>query len=1521
MTDLVDQVAESYPVNLDNMVEEMKAPMATRMPEASKRNQAALTALLSDDPSQLVQNYQAIQREADEGIDFTRKSILRKAQQKQSVSDQQGMMSILSDANIDIETKRAALANLNSEFNMSTPALVMSGAAQAPSKGESREAESVRISGAEQWNIIHGAKEEKQQLINRAYALASPTAASVAGQVLEKDLAPFAINKAGFGILNDVLKLLGKKEAPMLTVAMPGTSIQQIRERLEAMPPADQKEAVKKIADLVQNTPRIVYTKDSQYIKAQILEQLIGGQEYGTAAKWIDNTVGVLDAFGVGLLARPLIQRLSSKFIKSEAQVAKDIDLRAPTSDIAPMSPMKQVEDVNPGKAQAMYTTIAKSEGDEAAQALTGTTRDKALAEPMLPQVLTRQGNVESKVVNPDAELLEEITNTSARRFTDAERDRIVTKFQNDVNSIQSIVPHDNMIAAGVVGDRKVLRATFGTPEGGFLNAEEAIAQTKFALARFGITEKEITLLKKEGDEYIPTTLAETKGAEGNYLTQVESNSPIRSAELDDGFDALDVKRNFFDRMPWLRSEKSGTPAAHAMPAATMLHKTITGPASTAVNKSVRLEKQLLKLHDQFAKDIRAFPAERRHSILEYIQQANYHGFEEDAATLLGRGFTKEEVGALQQFRKNWDTHYWLENRDANITLANQGFGVLETKAGDRYFAKAVGRSPFYKPVEVLDPTTNTVRVIDKLEREALYDAGGTLGKLRSPVDINGTYVEHVFIRNSPDEYLRAMHENDQVLNYRKGYYQVEYKNGRQFIYEKIMVDGAERQRVREIAGSTEEALLAAKRLARQEGKPESAFGARPDRNEMNVGQDAYWETGQQHGRLAQRRRGERLEADNIPVGTMDSRYIMNPMEAATRASASIARRVSMRDLLETAKARAMSQYKAFFPSDGMGGVKWTNDSNDLRPTGSPYDAELANARSTVHHLNYLESGYQNAVDNGFKMLMNTVANVLKGSPSAEKTFMWLGDMKPMSTGKSGVMHAYLSGAPVRQFLIQSHQTVRLLGYNPTYLFGPMTRDMAMMAKSKIAGVGSLTAEQKALHDVVIKSGALDAVDRHNLVRGLVVDMETSATRGVKIAGNIASIPRKVGFDSGEKSSKMVHIMAVFDKFKKDGKNVLDPNVRDEILEVADAMTYGMTHAGDMPYNQNALGLLFQFAQAPHKALTTVFDRRIPVNNRLVMAGADLLLFGVPGAVLIEQMVGKNMLPEDSKQREATVNGLVSIAYNKALSHLAGKDVNVNFESLSPFGIDGFSKLLHGVVAGNFAEAFKNAPAYSLYFKDGGKIPEALQRSLRYTGFIDTTEGMSPEEATDVLKGWAEVFSGYNHGVRAKLIMEMGKIPNKTGDGILMEDASFAYAAMQMFGFTSKLEAAEYAAMHEQSKFDKSWKDANEAQYKEYSRRLTRGYEMSTGSPEYFEKMMGVFQLQYKGDYEKLNWFHQRLAKDMVENQDTIMKKMLKHGNMPTEETFDSAQQDLANIGDERYKQAFQMKRDMLESIKKQMEE
>ena len=85
--------------------------------------------------------------------------------------------------------------------------------------------------------------------------------------------------------------------------------------------------------------------------------------------------------------------------------------------------------------------------------------------------------------------------------------------------------------------------------------------------------------------------------------------------------------------------------------------------------------------------------------------------------------------------------------------------------------------------------------------------------------------------------------------------------------------------------------------------------------------------------------------------------------------------------------------------------------------------------------------------------------------------------------------------------------------------------------------------------------------------------------------------------------------------------------------------------------------------------------------------------------------------------------------------------------------------------------------------------------------------------------------------------------------------------------------------------------------------------------------MTGVINLQYKGNYDAQAWFHHRLAQDMVDNQEMVIKNMVKHGNIYTEGQFDGDVRSYADQAHPDVKRAFQLKKDMQAATKRMMEE
>ncbi|HET8689295.1 MAG TPA: hypothetical protein VFM18_22005 [Methanosarcina sp.] len=1527
------------------MVQELPKP-TNIVNETSARNQAAMTALLTDTPNNITNDYQAIMAETQQGVSYTKDSILASAHNKQSVSDRQTIMSLLADPSLSLEQKKAIIQGVNSEFAKDTSTIVASEMYKQPSAGENIEQEDVRMTGAEQFRKIREYREEKQAIINRKVAATSMDMGDTTTGFLETALAPFGVNKAGASVLSDIQNALGMKPSRIYNSLLPGYAKDDIIKKLATIPPSEQVAVTQKIADIIYKS-NVMYKNDNDYARVQLSRELLDEGGYGGVDKFLDNTSGLLDIIGLGTTVKSVSKRITKLFTKDTVKTAENQELKSVTHSISPVSPMKVAEDANPAKARSMYEILVRSESDEPAKALTGTTRDAAIAENHIAQPLSKDGSVETKLVDPDRNIrvitpddgiIKELEDTGALHYSNAEKEAAGAKIYNDFRNVKEITPLDNMLQVGVSGDQVSIKALYGTTEGGFLKAEDALNQTKFALRDYGIADRDLTLMKKEGDEYIPITLDEAKGVPGNYVVSLDTKHKIGANEIGD-WEKETVKRNFFDRIPFLRSKRSGTVANHILDNASMLSPRYTGAGVVAYDKAVKIDKKLIELHNQFAESYKALGKERQEKVWDYLLEANHHGIELNENQLLGRGFTKEEIDTIATWRKNWDTHFWLENHDLVQTLNHQGYKLLENAQGDKLVAKEISKNRNIS--KVYDPSLNKVRnigdykvlvsasetdksLVNELdELDHLYDSGGTLAKLRRPIDINGVTVEHIIVRNTPQEYLRGFRDFDQILNYRKGYFQVQYKAPK-FVTQ-VVRDASGNElytKAVAVAGDTAEAEHIKNRLATTNGINPNDFNIRNDLKDLRVDTDHYWDLNNGSGRVAQKHRGQRLEASSGPIGSFDSQYILDPVESAVRASRSLSSRIATRDFLEASKARAMNQYSDFFPSNGIGGKSWVENSNSLVSSTNREAKDIADARTTVEYINYLQNGYVNATDEAIKSGFNAIANILQGT-KAEKAFLFLGSSKPTSFAKNGVFQAYLALNPFRQFFIQGHQAVRLLGYNPTYMLTSAAKDGMIynIYSSGMKDIASASKEEKSIVDFVKGSGMLDAVDKQNLVRGSIADMVEASNPIKRTIGKALEVPRKLGYDTGERAQLVAHLLAVRDKFIKQGKNLADATVRDEAYSVARALTYDMNFAGDMPYNQNALGLFLQFFQVPHKALLSITNRRVPLGDRMRLAVSDIALFGVPGATAISNLVGSDMLPENPQAREAVAFGLASTSYNAILSKIAGKDINVDFSQLSPYGMDGFAHALHAVTSGGMLEFIQNTPAFTLYIKDGSRTREAFGRMFRAFGVLPTQEGLPKEDVLSVLEGFAEISSGWNNAMKAKIIYEMGKIPEKNGDGVLMENADFTYAVAQLFGFRSQKEILEYAASREMAAYKKDKEDEWKQSYDSYLRILTRDGQTKLSDPESVIHLLGAMRLIYKDDYKAQEWFAKKISQDLIDRQGTLTRRIIEYGG------FSDANKELADtrnlkiINEDEYNKALKMHDDLQRQIQNMKEE
>lgn len=165
----------------------------------------------------------------------------------------------------------------------------------------------------------------------------------------------------------------------------------------------------------------------------------------------------------------------------------------------------------------------------------------------------------------------------------------------------------------------------------------------------------------------------------------------------------------------------------------------------------------------------------------------------------------------------------------------------------------------------------------------------------------------------------------------------------------------------------------------------------------------------------------------------------------------------------------------------------------------------------------------------------------------------------------------------------------------------------------------------------------------------------------------------------GERANMLGHAAAVYDKFKRNGRNMADKAVRDEAISEMSAISYGMNFAEDMPYNQTSAALILQFMQVPHKAFLQMTNRRIDMGTRMRMLAADVLLWGGP-TMIVSDMLGGDILPDNPDLRETLVWGLESMLLNHMFRTFADDDTNVDFSSFAPMDMTGWKKVVEAVM-------------------------------------------------------------------------------------------------------------------------------------------------------------------------------------------------------------------------------------------------
>lgn len=1105
------------------------------------------------------------------------------------------------------------------------------------------------------------------------------------------------------------------------------------------------------------------------------------------------------------------------------ADLVRRIEMQSVTHVHNPSSPAAIIQQANPEQARGLFHVVM-TDTEDMATALYGNPKLAAIAGDVFPQVTTSAGRVVTKPVDLQRsyrnsadfppEIASLLRTTGALDLSDVERASAEANLTNRFKHATGLSINEPMSSFAFDGTNYRFSAVYGTEEGSFSNAKQAYDQALYALSRSGVKPEEVTILRKDGIDHVPVDLEQVKDIPGNYLVRVDIDAKFDPTDVT-SWSNLTAKRNWLNRYSNTTSTDTGSWTRTIFDPASVLDPITTGAASTAFDRSSNLKKILLGYVNEYTDRFKKLDSAQQLRVDNYIREANEKQLKFDVARLHADNWSQAEIDTVHAFRQFWDIDHKLENMDAVRSFRQQGYEKLVTENADllvKPYRSAVGVE------EVYDPTQDLVVKIAPQARQELLDAGGYFGKLQRPAEFDGKSVEFVIVRNNTEEYTRKLRDDDVVLNRLDGYYQVRYKAP-------IFVDETTKSGTRAVAVAGNQ-LDAERFMERMRvDNPDAVYVARGDTRAVRTGSNDWYDLNAARGRMSQRHRGKLLESSDGLNILGDGSFVVSPVDAAIHAARSVAGRTVTRPMLDAAKERFVQTRGDVLNDSVFGTAQFPMSLAEIGKKGEPTSAAVATAKAEFEYIRYLENGYINGLDNFSKGIFNDTAKFLgelsvkvdnkykspkltSAIQSVESAARNVGEIGPTGVLKGAVNLAWISGHPLRQFVLQPVQAMRTIAYNP---IGWSTGNIPRLAFESVThklnqGLTPLTKEGKQFFDFVDESGMLAGIDESNLVRGTLLSMADSSNRVQHAVKSFGTAVRSIGYDPGETINTLFHAAAVWDKAVREGKDITKAEVRAMIHSEANAVKGDFNFAGDFAYTQQAVpGIIGQFLQVPHKMILQPFNRRIDQAARARMFLFDTVVWGVPGYAIASRMLGGDILPDDPEMREKVTDGLFSFYMNKAMQTVFDNpDMHTDLAALAPNGMDGFWRLFDTIMSEGAYKAIINSPS-GVLLKDGNSIQRAIHGVMQLVG-ISSDDYDSPQEAEDVLWNVARVFKGADDATRAYIAYEAGQYYNKKGQ---LVDGSFTMpeAFLLALGFAPSEERKLFDSIKEMQKVNKDLKD------------------------------------------------------------------------------------------------------------------
>lgn len=1403
---------QSTPLTLDDLKPDVIT--TTKLPPLSVAGVAATKSLLEGNASEegYVKNRDSLTDPdgRQQFLDFQQAE-----RDRMKAETEAELANLLPDPSVSLDTKDLFIQNLQNLdqtlAKMSTMESLSEQAVIANSgQDETAESEQSRINWADKLGEVNDIKRQQQALINRSKVAQAAESAGFFKNAKDfgELLAPFAewihvdqlARKTGSSRIN----LMGQQRADIIR-------------RMEEAPLNEKVALTQELIRIVEETDRVILPDGNAVTALADLERMAGLTDYTDTERWLDNLSSIADIAGVGGVLRWVAK--GGKEVKAVDKVTdleREVTVMTTKTDTAPTAPAKVIKDANPEQSKVMHNVVKEDETGNAAEALYGTTKEEALADDLLPEPEKPGGKSQSKpIFDEDPEVQAVRTEEGNIHLTEKERATAINSERLKLEDVEGMIPHTNSMKIKALEDGSTEFSVMYHPiNNGFATVGRAVENAMYAFRKFKVEEKDLSYFYRDGTDWVETTpkelaaRAELRAAftskkkkipaelkEVDYAVGLKYKFQPQAGELN--LERLSIKRNWLDAMPsWIVRAKQGSVTQNILPVDNVLPTQITRATSKSVDRGTHLHKLLLDQYRNFSEDYVKLPKLRRGMMKDYIEQANAQGIPMTTTDLAARGFNAEERQLLKAWKQANDTLWHVANADMVINLRNKGFYMFRDSNNTNLVVKPVKEKgvPLGTP-RTFDPASNSFVKMDRAAIQQHYANGGEIARLDEPVKHGNLWIEYIKVDNTPQNgYLRVLRDNDKVLNYREGYYPVAY-DANWFITQTMRADdGTEFEKAIVAAGSEQDAIHALKQL--QATYPDKKFTTKQDRalgQRTFGGGESGWSVSVSQGLTNQKIRGVRLGDASAGMQNIGNAHLVDPLEAVAKQVAMLARKVSVRKVLDDTKERWIQNYfdELQLPLNQYGEKWFPSSINQLAERKAGVNLKtLADARTLYNYVDYMEHGYINSIDDGFKALLQTAADIVSPfSKKAEDILRGSSKVSPTSTLKGTVFKLFLAANPLRQVIVQGHQSIQLLALFPQH--APQVIREAYQISRALTGLPH-SAETAALLKELQRSGILDAVDSNNIVRKELIRLadQTWGQKTGKVLNTPLRISQRAGFDIGEQLTVVTSYLAHrADKVAKNGGKALTRADLDEVAGAARIFTGNMNRAGDMPYNINSLNVVAQFLQVPHKlGLQPLFSRSLTRQQRAQLLAWNTVMYGVPAGA-VGYLTG---FIENPMAKDAIQFGLEDVLLNEMLTGITGEDQQINWGDLAPTDIYGTGDFAVALLTGDIGKLVAEAPAVSLFFGPNPRLTNLFKQTAMLVNPAWNYDDPNLKiKYTDVVRSSLNLFSGFSNAFKAQYAAKTGEKMSSLGS-LTAEDVTTAEAIMQGLGFVTHTEEARF---------------------------------------------------------------------------------------------------------------------------------